>query len=253
MTLTLAHPGVYIVEKSKRRTHHHRCRNVDHSIHRPCPARPDRQAEARPELCGVRPNLRRPLAESTLGYAVQQFFANGGRDALICRVHKNGARASVTLAANFNLVAASEGDWGEKLRVRVENAPNLPGEAADSRFNLTVKDTATGTVERFLNLSTDPLHPRYVTKVLAEQSDLVRIAGSGTVPAASPTASGAAPAGQRPAGRPTPRRTAFQANGERWRRPRRRQHLSGKPAKRPAAASGCSTTRTSSTSCASPR
>lgn len=134
--------------------------------------------------------------ESPLSYAVQQYFLNGGRDALICRVHHNAARASLTLPVGFTLEAASEGVWGEKLRVRVENAAAEPGEAADSRFNLLVKDTGTQAAETFLNLSTDPAHRRFVTAVLADSSELVRVRGA--VPAARPTAHAAPPAGTDP-------------------------------------------------------
>ena len=56
--------------------------------------------------------------DSTLSYAVQQFFQNGGTDALIVRVHNGGNQPPLPLAAGFNLVAANPGKWGEKLRVR---------------------------------------------------------------------------------------------------------------------------------------
>jgi uncharacterized protein len=137
-------------------------------------------------------------SESPMTYAVQQYFLNGGADALIVRVHHGGAAATLTLPAGFKLVAASEGEWGERLRVRVEDAPHDAGDPAQSRFNLLVKDTKTGALERFLNLSTVDTHARYVTRVLAEDSRLVRIAAPGTVPATRPTPSGAPPAGADP-------------------------------------------------------
>ena len=56
---------------------------------------------------------------SLMSYAVQQYFLNGGRDALIVRVHNDAAAATLTLDGDFDLVAASEGDWGERLRARV--------------------------------------------------------------------------------------------------------------------------------------
>jgi uncharacterized protein len=149
--------------------------------------------------------------ESPMGYAVQQYFQNGGRDAVICRVQSGGAAATLTLPVGFGLVAASEGDWGERLRARVEDADPGTGEAADSRFNLLVKDTGTGTVERFLNLSTDPDHPRFVTRVLEGGSTLVRV--SGAVPAARPTASGAPPSGADPLEDPASS-TGFNADGD---------------------------------------
>ena len=149
--------------------------------------------------------------DSPLSYSVQHYFLNGGRDALICRVAAGGAAASLTLPVGFSLVAASVGDWGERLRARVEDVDAEPGEAADSRFNLLVKDLATGTIERFLNLSTDPDHRRYIQRVLADSSDLVRISGS--VPAARPAPSGQATPGADPL-EDTASSTAFNSDGD---------------------------------------
>jgi phage tail sheath protein FI len=136
-------------------------------------------------------------SRSLMSYAVQQYFQNGGAEALIVRVHNAGAAATLTLPTNFALVAASEGDWGEQLRARVDHDTRAlePGEGANSLFNLTFKDMQTGTVEKFTNVSTDPLHRRYVTTVLAQQSKLARILPPGTVPASRPDPHLAPPAG----------------------------------------------------------
>lgn len=139
--------------------------------------------------------------DSTLSYAVQQFFQNGGTDALIVRVHNGAAAATLTLAVGFDLVAANPGKWGEKLRVRIDHntRPPLPTDPANSLFNLAVRDTATGVTERFLNLSTDPNNARFVTRVLEQESNLVRIVTPpGTVPALCPVAHGNPPAGADP-------------------------------------------------------
>lgn len=126
--------------------------------------------------------------DSTLGYAVYQFFLNGGTDALIVRVHNNAAAATLTVPGGLNLVAASPGLWGEALRARVDHdtRPLLPSEAANSLFNLAVRDGTTGTQENFSNISVTPAHARYVTTVLAQESNLVRV--SGAVPATRPNA-----------------------------------------------------------------
>jgi phage tail sheath protein FI len=139
--------------------------------------------------------------DSTLSYALQQFFQNGGADALIVRVHNGAAAATLTLATGFNLVAANPGKWGEKLRVRIDHntRPHLPVEPANSLFNLSVRDTGTGATEHFLNLSTDPNNARFVTRVLEQESNLVRIVTPpGTVPALRPTAHGNPPQGVDP-------------------------------------------------------
>ncbi len=49
--------------------------------------------------------------DSTLSYAVQQYFLNGGRDALIARVHNAGVAATLTLPDAFDL------DRGERRRL----------------------------------------------------------------------------------------------------------------------------------------
>jgi hypothetical protein len=134
--------------------------------------------------------------EATLGYAVNQFFQNGGSDALIVRVH-NGATAATLSIGGLVLEAANPGLWGTGLRVRIDHhtRPLLPGEAPDSLFNLTVRDTGTGSIERFLNLSIEAGAARYARNVLMRDSKLVRAT---TVPAAQPAASGDAPAGVDP-------------------------------------------------------
>ena len=140
---------------------------------------------------------------STMSYAVQQFFLNGGTDAMIVRVVRDDAsKATLTLPGGepLNLEAANEGDWGNRLKAIVDHATRelLPGEAADSLFNLTVRDDLAGTTESIRNVSTDPEHARYVTTVLDQESNLVRVASPGTVRAARPTAHAAPPAGTDP-------------------------------------------------------
>ena len=133
--------------------------------------------------------------DSTLGYAVSHFFLNGGADALIVRVHAGATAATVTIGG-LGLIAASPGLWGESLRVRVDHntRPLLPGEGANTLFNLTIRDTATGVTESFLNLSTESGHKRFTTNVLAQESKLVRV--NGAVPGTRPSpASGSPPTG----------------------------------------------------------
>jgi Bacteriophage tail sheath protein len=132
--------------------------------------------------------------ESPVSYAVQQYFQNQGSDALIVRVQNGGSPATLTLPVGFSLVAANQGDWGEGLRVRVDYETRDPADT--TLFNLTIRDTATGVTERFLNLSTVTNSARFVTDVLALQSKLVRT--SGGVPAARPTDHGDGPLGVDP-------------------------------------------------------
>lgn len=144
---------------------------------------------------------------STLGYAVQHFFLNGGADAHIVRVH-NGAAAATLSLATFDLVAASEGDWGEHLRVRVDHDTRDPADT--TLFNLAIKDMVSGETERFINLSTTAANPRFVSHVLKQDSKLVRV--SGAIAAAAPPANAALPAGGDPFGAAFS--TPFNADGD---------------------------------------
>lgn len=131
-------------------------------------------------------------SDCPLSYAVCQFFDNGGQRALIARIERQAVAATIALGGGFNLVAANRGSWGNSLRVRVEHAPAQTGEAPDSRFHLHVKDTSTAQIESFVALSTEPEHPRYAARRLADNSALVRLVDPDTTPFSRPAAHGSA-------------------------------------------------------------
>lgn len=121
---------------------------------------------------------------SPMTYAVHQFFQNGGADALIVRAARrndlgserdlNPASEATGSAGSLNLKAASPGEWGNKLRVRVDDV--VPAEVGSEQlFHLTVRDTGTGATERFLNVSVLIENPRFIGKVLEEESRLIRL------------------------------------------------------------------------------
>lgn len=114
-----------------------------------------------------------------MGFAVSQFFLNGGRDALIVRVSNTGAAATF-LSGTLGLIAASSGDWGENLLVTVTHPdPAInPDAAANELFGLIITDSATGEVETFNNISALIDNSRYATTILEQQSKLVRVNGT---------------------------------------------------------------------------
>lgn len=114
-----------------------------------------------------------------MGFAVSQFFLNGGRDALIVRVSSGGVSATVT-AGTLSLVASSSGLWGSKLKVTIKHPDPIiyPETVADEIFNLIITDTGTDTTETFNNISSLPDNPRYATTILEQQSKLVRVSGA---------------------------------------------------------------------------
>lgn len=125
-----------------------------------------------------------------MGYAVRDFYLNGGAQAAIVRLYKGTdgkpAKAAVAIA-NLPLEAATAGSWGNQLRVRIDSNVSADvatgfGLVVGDLFNLTVRDMASGTQESFLNLSVKE-SPRRVDRVLKAGSALLRVASSLTLPA----------------------------------------------------------------------
>ncbi|MEM7611093.1 MAG: hypothetical protein AAF270_05410, partial [Pseudomonadota bacterium] len=119
-----------------------------------------------------------PLADSTLGDTLAQFFQHGGRRAVVVRL-ANNARSSVidlpTDGEPLRLAAANPGS-GERLRVSVDFDRIEPD---SERFNLTVQrmDAAGRHItdqELFPRLSVRPGDERFVGNVLTSSS-LVRL------------------------------------------------------------------------------
>ena len=156
-------------------------------------------------------------ARSYLGYAVNQFFANGGQQAYIVRLSSGASPASITVtgldlysvpvypltsppalsyvasittslakgAAGLVLTAANSGAWGNNYAVSIQPTPNL-GTSNITRFGLSVlyidptgqaKPVA---VESFPNLSLDSNDPRYAVNIINEQSLLITAAVNGS-------------------------------------------------------------------------
>jgi len=135
---------------------------------------------------------------STLSYALEQFFENGGRRALVVRL-TNGARPpTLTLPASgaaLRLIALNPGSR-EYLRASVDY--DGIGETESDRFNLVVQRVRSAGSELiedqeiFRRVSVMKSSGRYVTDVLLE-SRLVRVIGP--VPVYRPDRSLSGPAG----------------------------------------------------------
>lgn len=109
--------------------------------------------------------------ESTMSYAVRDFYLNGGSQAIIVRV-VNGATKATIVLGELTLEAASAGTWGDKLSAVVDH--NTKDLADESLFNLTIKEKD-GASEKFLNVSVDANNPRYVPRVLEQNSMFVHV------------------------------------------------------------------------------
>jgi hypothetical protein len=128
--------------------------------------------------------------ESKLGYAVRDFYLNGGSQAIIVRLFKeDGADDAPPMktpisVAGLSLEAAYPGSWGQNLRATVN--VNV-SEAVAKRmnldkkdlFNLTIRDTGPGgQVEQYLNLTVVEGQTRRINDVLEAESQLVRYRGN---------------------------------------------------------------------------
>ena len=132
---------------------------------------------------------------STLSYALEQFFENGGRRALIVRV-VNGARPpTITLPASgaaLRLIALNPGSR-EYLRASVDY--DGIGDGEPDRFNLVVQRVRSAASELiedqeiFRRISILPDSGRFVIDVLLE-SRLVRVTGPAPVRRPDRSASG---------------------------------------------------------------
>jgi phage tail sheath protein FI len=116
---------------------------------------------------------------SYLGYAVYQFFLNGGTEAYVVRLTKGAVAASATFE-KLTLSAQNPGDWANsywvsitrragdakhfRLKVGVKNPLAKDGDSDDVKFTV---------VEQYENLSMSATDQRYVVSVLGDQSAIL--------------------------------------------------------------------------------
>jgi phage tail sheath protein FI len=117
--------------------------------------------------------------DAELGYAVRQFFQNGGADAWVIRIAKNAAAASLPLvdaaaADVLVLTARDEGNAGNLVEVAVDHDTANPA----STFSLVLAyadpdDPTQNRREAFADLSMNSGDPRYAVDVINDGSQLV--------------------------------------------------------------------------------
>lgn len=131
--------------------------------------------------------------ESPMGYAVRDFYLNGGGQAIIVRLNRDAGTAELPVG-ELKLTAASPGSWGNRLGVVVDHdvsadAAERLGLTADDLFNLVVMDDVVlddkGQIKEFRNreehrnLTIVDGSPRRIDRVLAQGSQLVRASSLG--------------------------------------------------------------------------
>jgi uncharacterized protein len=139
----------------------------------------------------------------SLGYAVYQFFLNGGAQAYIVRLYDTGASASdanmAATASNaiggLTIYANNPGKWANALCVAVSNVAAASG--GFFTFNLQVLMlTPSGSpalLESYTNLSTNPASPQWaVTVVNSDSTNITFTKPGGTPPTSLPAPSATA-------------------------------------------------------------
>jgi uncharacterized protein len=131
--------------------------------------------------------------DSELSYAVQQFFTNGGTQAYVVRVPKDGAKAATVTVQDkvsggtdvLQITALSAGINGNGLYVDVDYdaVPSTDSKA----FNLMITDSdpIRGTVETFKNVTMDKTKSNFVEAVVNDDdsgSKLISVKAKGTTP-----------------------------------------------------------------------
>jgi uncharacterized protein len=133
-----------------------------------------------------------------LGYAVYQFFQNGGTQAYIVRLYHTSATsgpsppaspAAAPTQAIVNLLpvsASNPGNWGNNIAIAISNVS-----AAASTFNLQVfllgANGNLSLVESYTNLSISSSSPQYATTVVNNQSNYIQIPSGSSLSLPTPT------------------------------------------------------------------
>src|SRR5579862_1279903 len=117
-----------------------------------------------------------------LGYAVSQFFGNGGQQAYIVRLVEGASTASGTEpTSSLTLFASSPGTWADGITVRF-----LAG-ADSTSFSVQVLDSNGNLLESFMNVSSLPtVTSRYAPTVIDADSRYIRFENNYPTPSPPP-------------------------------------------------------------------
>jgi hypothetical protein len=120
---------------------------------------------------------------SPLSYAVEHFFEQGGRQAVIVRVANGALPVSLSLKCGRETLRLEARAPGTREFLRASIDYDHIDNNDEQRFNLVIQRVRSPGSERieaqetFRGLSVDPESPRFVTSVLME-SDLARVRGN---------------------------------------------------------------------------
>jgi phage tail sheath protein FI len=123
--------------------------------------------------------------DSTMSYSIRHFFDNGGKDAIVLRIHRDAQTAEFNLASesgqeNWSFEASSPGSWGNNLFIRIDH--DTENSTDSDLFNMFVSELKPKTnplkvvnSETFRNISTNGNSPRHVIKVIEQNSELLKL------------------------------------------------------------------------------
>lgn len=125
--------------------------------------------------------------QSSMSYAVYQFFLNGGNEAVIVRVVHSDADIAVfeQEGSALQFKAANHGSWANNLKITIDHDVNTNVDNSDDLFNIIIKekigkDSKENDIfvdrERFRNVSYKD-DGRFFLTILAEESNLVYVNG----------------------------------------------------------------------------
>ncbi|BAV06608.1 hypothetical protein SAMN05421788_107269 [Filimonas lacunae] len=126
--------------------------------------------------------------DSTLSYAVQDFYLNGGSQAIIVRVALGTKPAKIAVPGTYspmgdflNLFASSDGAWGNTLTVTIDHntadptaPPHSPAGSELTNFNLVLYANGVK-VEEYRNVSLSANDTRFLPRVLELSSTRITV------------------------------------------------------------------------------
>ncbi|MEZ4613446.1 MAG: hypothetical protein R2838_24950 [Caldilineaceae bacterium] len=143
--------------------------------------------------------------DSTLSYAVRDYYLNGGSQAIIVRIENGAAKATIEAAGGLKLRQRS-GAVGRKAAGPRRTSPQRHGALQRAQC-----DTGSGAEETFLNISTDSAPPRSLSRVL-DRSSLLEL--NGAAPGTRPTKNVDVPLGTDPFADTAPANSFTQAKDD---------------------------------------
>ena len=110
-----------------------------------------------------------------LGYAVKQFYDNGGADTYVLRIPPGDEVSAVASIGDLTITASSPGAWAHDYRVRLTRRPD---DATRFRLDVLFHPSADAVVETFQNLSMTSGDARFVETAINGRSSFISVSAA---------------------------------------------------------------------------